>query len=126
VLLACGLLAADEKTAAAEKAAASWLALVDAGRYGESWEEAAGLFKAKVPKEKWEAAMNAGRKPLGALKTRKLLGAKHTTEVPGAPAGEYVVVQYSASFEDKDEAVETVTPTLDKDGNWRVSGYFIR
>ena len=45
---------------------------------------------------------------------------------PGAPDGEYVVIQYEASFENKASAVETITPMLDKDGQWRVSGYFMK
>jgi uncharacterized membrane protein len=39
---------------AAQGAAGSWLALVDAGRYGESWEEAATYFKGAVTKKGWE------------------------------------------------------------------------
>ncbi len=42
------------------------------------------------------------------------------------PDGEYVVVQLETSFANKKAAVETVTPMLEKDGRWRVSGYFIR
>lgn len=34
--------------------------------------------------------------------------------------------QYDTSFENKRSAVETIVPTLDKDAQWRVSGYFIR
>ena len=124
--LVCGSLPADEKTEAAQKGAEAWLALVDAGKYGESWEEAAGLFKDKVPKSQWEAAMDANRKPLGAVKSRALAGAKYMTELPGVPEGEYVVIQYKTAFEKKSSAIETVTPMLDKDGKWRVSGYFIR
>ncbi len=45
---------------------------------------------------------------------------------PTRPDGEYVVIQYESSFEHKQSAVETVTSMLDKDGTWRVSGYFIR
>ena len=58
--------------------------------------------------------------------SRKLKGAQYETSLPGAPDGEYVVIQYDTSFENKQSAVETITPTLDKDGQWRVSGYFIR
>jgi hypothetical protein len=36
-----------------------------------------------------------------------------------------VVIQYDTSFANKKSAVETVTPLLDSDGQWRVSGYFI-
>jgi hypothetical protein len=45
---------------------------------------------------------------------------------PGVPDGEYVVIQYEVSYENKKAAVETVTPMLDKDGKWRVAGYFMR
>jgi len=36
------------------------------------------------------------------------------------------VIQFDAVFENKSSAVETVTPMLDPDGVWRVSGYFVR
>ena len=48
------------------------------------------------------------------------------TSLPGAPDGEYVVIQFEASFGNKRASVETVTPMLDKDGQWRVSGYYIK
>ena len=37
-----------------------------------------------------------------------------------------MVDKYSTDFENKASAIETVTTTLDKDGFWRVSGYFIK
>ena len=60
------------------------------------------------------------------LISRKLNSAKYTKSVPGAPDGEYVILQFSTSFANKKEAVETVTPMLDKDGKWKVSGYYIK
>ncbi len=33
---------------------------------------------------------------------------------------------FTISFENKTDAIETVTPILDKDGIWRVSGYYIK
>jgi hypothetical protein len=42
------------------------------------------------------------------------------------PDGKYVVIQYDSVFEQKASAVETVTPMLDSDGAWRVSGYFVQ
>jgi ribosomal protein S17E len=36
-----------------------------------------------------------------------------------------VVIQFDASFENKKSAIETVTPMLDKDGKWRVAGYYV-
>lgn len=110
----------------AQKAAEHWLALIDAGKFAESWESAAAYFKKAVPKEKWESSLGAIRQPLGALVSREFKSAKYSKSLPGAPDGDYVVLQFFTSFEHKKEAVETVTPMLDKDGKWRVSGYFIK
>ncbi len=129
VLVLAGVMAAfaaDAKMEAAKKSAESWLALVDAGRYAESWEETASMFKDKVTKQKWVTLSRQVRQPLGKVKSRELMNSQHLTELPGAPDGDYVVIQYKTSFENKKSAVETVTPMLDKDGKWHVSGYFIR
>ncbi len=110
----------------AQQSADAWLALVDSGKYADSWQEASQLFKAAVTKEEWRSKLQATRGPFGKLLSRNLKSAKYTKTLPGAPDGEYVVIQYESSFEHKQAAVETVTPMLDKDGTWRVSGYFIR
>jgi hypothetical protein len=129
VILALGLSAFtqdDEKKEAAEAVTSSWLKVVDSGAYAQSWEEAASGFKAAVTRPQWEQAMRANRAPLGAVQSRKLLLATYNTQLPGAPDGEYVVLQYDTSFEHKKAAIETVTPTMDKDGKWRISGYYIK
>ncbi len=127
VLLVSACAFSDE---AAEKAAVEsanrWLALVDGGNYAASWDEAATLFRNAVAKDQWVKQVGAVRVPLGKLESRKLKSATYTTQLPGAPDGKYVVIQYESSFEHKKSAIETVTPMLDKDGHWRVSGYFIR
>ncbi len=110
----------------AVEAASEWLNLIDNGRYAESWDLAAELFKKAVGKETWEKQLNAVREPLGKLISREVIKKGYMTSVPGAPDGEYVLIQYSTSFENKKKAIETVTPMKDKDGEWRVSGYFIR
>ena len=110
----------------AQNSAEAWLALVDSGKYAESWDEAAQLFKAAVSKEEWEHMLHATRDPLGKTLSRKILSATYTTSLPGVPDGEYVVIKYNTSFEHKQSAVETITPMLDKDGIWKVSGYFIK
>jgi hypothetical protein len=100
--------------------------LVDEGLYLESWREGATYFRKAVSQEQWTQSMVAFRKPLGKTLSRKITSAKHTTTLPGAPDGEYVVIQYQTSFENKLSAIETVTPMLDKNGDWRVSGYYIK
>ena len=115
-----------EKIASAQVAAKAWLALADAGEYAQSWEQAAGLFQAAVSKSSWQTAIKTVRSPLGSLKSRAIKSATFTRSLPGAPDGEYVVIQYESRFENKSAAIETVTPLLEKDGSWKVSGYFIK
>ncbi len=118
--------AETDDTHKAQTAAKAWLALVDAEKYGQSWNEAALLFRSAVMKVDWERAAKATRDPLGAVKSRTLKSANFTRSLPGAPDGEYVVIQFDAQFANKASAVETVTPMRDKDGAWRVAGYYIR
>jgi hypothetical protein len=115
-----------DKEAAALAAAKTWLELIDHGKYGESWEAAAAYFKGAVTKEYWEQTLAAVRKPLGAVVSRELESKTYAQSLPGAPDGEYVVIQFNTSFGKKKSAIETVTPMLDTDGNWRVAGYFIK
>jgi len=110
----------------AQKAAEQWLALMDAGKFAEGWNTAAGYLQAAVSQQQFESSLAAVRKPLGDLVSRKLKSAKYTKSLPGAPDGEYVVLQFDTSFANKKAAIETITPMLDKDGRWKVSGYFIK
>ncbi len=119
-------MAQNEDTQPAQSAAKAWLALTDMGKYAASWETAAALFKASVSKSAWEDAVRPVRSPLGALISRNLKSATFTRNLPGAPDGKYVVIQYETRFENKAAATETITPMHEKDGSWRVSGYFIK
>ena len=119
-----GQLQSFEKQAVA--AAESWLALADDGRYAESWDAAAEFLKNAVGKDNFVKSLNAARKPLGKLKSREIKSKEFRTSLPGAPNGEYVVIQFRTSFENKEASVETVTPMLGKDRKWRVSGYYIK
>jgi hypothetical protein len=123
----CAFAAAQAKPEQlAQTSAESWLALTDSGKYAQSWDEAAQFFKAAITRDKWQDALHAVRDPLGKVVSRKFKSANYTKSLPGAPDGEYVVIQYDTSFEHKQTALETITPMLDKDGKWRVSGYFIK
>ncbi len=111
---------------AAVAAARAWLSLVDRSRYGESWDTAAEYFKGAVSKDQWSQAILAVRKPLGENLSRELISSSYRTSLPGAPDGEYIVIQFQSTFRNKNSATETITPMRDKDGEWRVSGYYIR
>jgi hypothetical protein len=119
-------LAQDKNAEAAQRTDEVWLGLVDSGKYAESYREAAATFQAAVSEEKWVGALETVRAPLGKLMTRTLKSAKYAKTLPGAPDGEYEVLIFETSFEHKDAAVETVTASLEKDGMWRVAGYYIK
>lgn len=120
MILVSGAFGADP-LAVAQK----WLTIVDKGEYAESWNEAAEYFKTAVPEGKWVQMVQAVRYPLGKIISRKIKSTTYTASLPGCPDGQYVVIQIDSSFEHKKTAIETVTPMLDKDGNWRVAGYCI-
>ncbi|MEE9278771.1 MAG: DUF4019 domain-containing protein [Myxococcota bacterium] len=116
---------ASQHEEAAVKAADRWLALVDDGQMAESWLEAASLFRNAVSQRDWERSVGTVRSPLGKLISRQVRSTHYMTDMPGAPDGRYVAIQYDAVYEHKKSAVETVTP-MDDGGEWRVSGYYIR
>src|ERR1017187_3453048 len=112
---------------AAEKAATSaaqaWLALIDDGNYAKSRQEASAVFQGAVTQKAWEAAMESVRKLLGKLVSREVKTAQSITAPPGAPDGQYMVMQFNTSFANKPSAVETVTFMSGKDGQWKAAGY---
>lgn len=111
--------------ASAVKAADQWLRLVDDGKYDDSWTQASSLFKDHVTEDQWAQKVGAVRKSMGPVISRKVGSTRYMTSLPGAPDGDYVVIQYTTSFEHKKSAIETVTPMIDN-GTWRVSGYYIK
>ena len=111
---------------AALAAANAWLTLIDNGKYKESWNDTAELFKAVVSEKQWEQALQKVRKPLGVNTSRMLIAKHYRTSLPGAPKGKYVIIRFKSSFKNKKSAIETITPVMNKDGKWRVSGYYIK
>ena len=126
LLLSCSNTGNPEEEQAAVEAATQWLALIDSAQYEQSWEESAEIFQSAVSKEGWEQQLHGVRNPLGYLISREVQSTQYSTSLPGAPDGEYVVIAFQTSFENKKNAVETVTPMKDELGVWRVSGYYIR
>jgi len=128
IILGCTTVMADAtaKEKAALASAEKWLRLVDEGKYAESWLQASDYFRQAVKQDQWVQMVRGVREPLGRTVSRKMRSAVFMTSLPGAPDGQYVVITFDASFAHKKAGVETVTPKLDGDGTWRVSGYFIR
>jgi hypothetical protein len=112
----------QEAVVACEK----WLTLIEFDDFADSWEETSKMFRSAVTVEDWKANMESLREAMGKTLTRTIHSKTYLTELPGAPDGEYVVIEYHTTFENKKSAVETITPMKEADGVWRVSGYYIK
>ncbi len=115
-----------EDVAGAMAAAKSWLALTDSGKYAESWDNAATTLKTAVTKEQWQTALAQSRKPMGTVKSREQLNPAQQLKVTNAPVGEYVAIQFYTKFENGPAFVESVAPMRERDGTWKVSGYYVK
>ncbi len=115
-----------DKAKAAE-AAEAWLKLVDDGKYDGSWDAAAKFFKKHVPKKRWDKQLSAVRDGLGKLVSRKLIFAEMGTEPLSEADGDtkYLVLRFKSVYDKGGQRIETITPTLE-DGEWKVSGYFVK
>ncbi|MFB0610824.1 helix-turn-helix domain-containing protein [Aurantiacibacter poecillastricola] len=111
--------------ARAEEAARDFLSLVDAQRWEESWEQASPLFQSQVTVEQWAESVTSARGLMGEFVSRELATIQQAENLPGMPTGDYVVTQFSATYANKADAVETVIMRAEDEGP-RVIGYFIR
>ncbi len=125
-LFAAPAKAADDLEDRAQTVAEDWLRVMDLGQYGVGWDRSAAVIKTSISRPDFFKALEAVRTPLGRLISRKVLSRSHMTKLPGVPDGDYVVIQYETRFENRNSAVETITPVLDDDGVMRVAGYYIR
>jgi len=132
-LLALASLAPSSSTPAPEPVAAEavirsdvtetarqWLALLDQGRWSDSYRLTAASFQKLNSAATWAAASEEARTPLGAVVSRTLIGQEN---LPAPPHG-YEVVKFRTDFANKKQALETVS--LDREsGAWRVVGVTI-
>lgn len=118
-------LAQQSEEQAAAASADHFLRLIDSGQYQESWRQTAAIFKSQVAQQQWTEQLQSLRPLLGGAERRTIRSAQRATSLPGAPDGDYVVLQFDTFFEKKKDAIETVT--LSHNGEkWLVAGYFIR
>jgi hypothetical protein len=109
----------------------SWLAIVDSGKYAESWELAADSFQRTINKEEWVARLEKVRRPLGKVISRKLRSITYSysrkmRSLKDAAVGTRLETKFNTSFDGLLAAVETSTCSKQPDGSWRITGYHIR
>lgn len=117
---------ASEAEAAARAVAGPWLESLDNGEYVQSWENAAPAFQAGVPVEAWAERMRMTREEIGPLEGRSFSQARYAAEVPNAPPGEYVFVEYFSKFQNAPPTVESVVLRKTDDDSWQVAGMSLR
>lgn len=107
-------------------AAEQWLKLADAGKGADTWSTAGSAFRGAVSAEQWSGMLQGARAPLGDLKSRSLTNARFTRTLPGAPEGDYVVIQYGAVYANRPGVTETVVTAREADGSWKVVTYLVQ
>jgi DNA-binding CsgD family transcriptional regulator len=102
------------------EATRQWLALVDQGKWDDSYRATGSAFQKLNTARVWADASEKMRAQLGAVISRKFLSEQN---LPAPPYG-YEVVKFRASYTNKPNAVDTVT--LEREGDaWRVVGMII-
>ena len=103
----------------------AWVKLIDGAKYADSWREASAYFRSRVAEKDWIGMVRGVRQPLGVLVSRTQKSLTFAKTLPGAPDGNYAVMVFQTSFQNKASVVETLTVMADGE-KWRVAGYFIK
>lgn len=116
---------AERRARATDRArtvAASWLALTDAGKFGESWDAAAPTLQNGISRDQWIERGNRVRARLRARTNRELVRTQYRDSTRQIPGGRPVVsLQYETQYENQ-AVLEAVITTRHEDG-WGVAGY---
>jgi len=114
-------------------AAERWLVPVDAQRYGDAWAMASEPFKAKVARDAFRDGIAKIRKDYGKVEKRVGERMAFRNDMPAPDQGDTAVkvgtevaILFDTVFAGQKQAQEEVTMVLEKDGIWRVAGYYIK
>ncbi len=105
--------------------AMKWLALIDAGDYGKSWDLAAEPLQSSVTRAGWILGMHRARRFYGKVLSRKFKQAIYARNPPGFAPGEYEILQFEVRLANSGQATEVVSMQLQADGGWLVAGYHL-
>jgi hypothetical protein len=100
-----------------------WLALIDAGDFGTSWDIAATITRTNVPRFYWIYTLNSIRLPLGNFIRRSYCDACIIDNLIDTPPGRHLMLTFRSDFDFGPRYVEKVIVTKDTDGVFRVAGY---
>jgi hypothetical protein len=107
-----------------QRHAIAWLSIVDQHEYGVSWDIASSLFRSRINRSDWKRAASAAHKSLGSLISRSFEEMRYATSLPGAPDGEYAILQFQTQFRNNGSAIETAA-LVREEGTWKIAGYSV-
>ena len=113
-----------DNEATAELCALAWLKLVDDGRTAEAWDAGSPLLTSAFTKARAVTIIQESRGRLGPLLERRKLSRRLVHELPDAPLGIYVLLEFQSRFQRQGTFKETVTMVSEPKG-WQVAGYFM-
>lgn len=115
----------DPDLALARKAALDWLAVVDAGKFEASFDEASAAFQKVQKKADWAKGLGAARANVGKFVSRTFVNDEIRTALPNLLPGKYVTVRFKTTFAKYATASESVTLVRDGARGFRTIAYFL-
>jgi len=79
-----------------------------------------------VTRQKWIEGITSARKPFGEFVKRTPTKFARSHSMPGAPDGDYSIIEFDTEFANGKRASEHIIWMLGEREVWSVSGYFIR
>ena len=105
------------------KAAESFLAVMDEGRFGELFNISSMLAKKQASRAQVSQTYQQIRDTAGKIEQRTLQRVRLIEDFLGLPPGRYAAVLYRSNFEKYKGLWESVVLNVDDDGQWRANTY---
>lgn len=110
-----------DQTEEAREAADAWLALFDANDIEATYDAAAEAFKTQVELQDWEAQAAQVKQAVGELDGRTYMETTYADELPQAPEGDYMIVQYETQYANLN--VTEYVILVQEGDTWRMVGF---
>ena len=111
--------AASAAETAVAGAGRQWMALLDAGDWGQSYQVTRKEFRSVNRLEKWVEVSRQVRTPLGAMRSRALVAVDYAPTPQG-----YWIIKFRTDYANKPGVIETLS-LVNEDGRWKVAGIVI-
>ena len=116
----------EEEKATVLAAGLRWLNWVDNEEYDKAWHAASQKLNGKYTREVFVKEMTKHRALVGRVSSRKLNEQKYTSRIRFLPEGEYVILTFDATRDDKTGLVEVVVCEKGSDGKYTVVDFYLK